>query len=65
MIRITAQHNGFRRCGVSHSRTPTEYPDKAFTPDQIETMKAEPMLLVEVISDDPKKSRPVKDTEAE
>ncbi|MFO1417242.1 MAG: HI1506-related protein [Methylotetracoccus sp.] len=51
MIRITSQREGFRRAGRPHSATPTEYPDDAFTPEQMDALTAEPMLLVEFISD--------------
>lgn len=53
MIRITSQREGFRRAGRPHSTTPTEYPDDAFTPEQLDALTAEPMLLVEFISDQP------------
>ncbi|MDL2320767.1 hypothetical protein LJC47_00255 [Desulfosarcina sp. OttesenSCG-928-B08] len=54
MIRITSKKEGFRRAGVAHSRTPKEYPDEAFTAEQLKQLKAEPMLVVELI--DPKLS---------
>ncbi len=48
-IRITSKKDGFRRCGVAHSSTPTEYPDGRFSKEEIETLLAEPMLVVEVL----------------
>lgn len=51
MIRITSTHDGFRRCGVAHSKSPTEHPDGRFTKEQLEILKAEPMLVVEVIAE--------------
>lgn len=47
MILISAkQKQGFWRCGVFHSSEQTEYQDDAFTPEQLETLKTEPMLSV-------------------
>ena len=56
MIRITAKKDGFRRCGVAHSREPVEYPNDRFTAGELKRLKAEPMLLVEVLKEkEPKK----------
>ena len=49
MIRIKAYRDGFRRCGVSHPKAPTEHPDGTFSDAEIETLEAEPMLDVEVV----------------
>lgn len=46
MIIITSKQHGFRRCGVAHPAETTEYPDGTFTPEQIEILHAEPMLVV-------------------
>ena len=46
MIIITSKKAGFRRCGIAHPVEPTEYPDGTFTPEQIEALHAEPMLVV-------------------
>ena len=46
MIIITSKKHGFRRCGVAHPKEPTEYADDVFTPEQVETLQAEPMLTV-------------------
>jgi hypothetical protein len=51
MIRITARREGFRRCGVEHSLTTIEYDDSEFTDEQLEMLRAEPMLVVEVTED--------------
>lgn len=53
MIRIRSKTDGFRRCGVPHSSNWKEYPDGEFTPEQIETLKAEPMLQVEEVKEAP------------
>ncbi|CAG9412113.1 MULTISPECIES: HI1506-related protein [Providencia] len=47
-IIITAKVNGFRRCGIAHSDTATEYSDDHFTKEQLATLQAEPMLVVSV-----------------
>ena len=51
MIRITSKQDGFRRGGIAHSASPTDYPDSRFTAKELETLKAEPMLVVEVVAD--------------
>lgn len=51
MIRITSKQAGFRRCGVAHPAAPTDHADDAFTPAQLKQLQAEPMLLVEIVSD--------------
>lgn len=51
MIRITSKQAGFRRCGVAHPATATEYPNSKFSANQLETLQAEPMLVVEVIEE--------------
>ncbi len=51
MIRITSKQAGFRRCGVAHPTAPTDHADDAFTPAQLKQLQAEPMLLVEIVSD--------------
>lgn len=51
MIRITSKREGFRRCGIAHSKTPKEYPDDKFTKEQLAALKAEPMLMVEEVKE--------------
>ncbi|MEW5803729.1 MAG: HI1506-related protein [bacterium] len=46
MIRIISKRNGFYRCGIRHSTTPTDYPDGRFTHEQIRRLKEEPQLVV-------------------
>jgi hypothetical protein len=53
MIRITAKKPNFRRAGAAHPATPTEYPDDHFTAEQLQTLKEEPMLVVETFLDPP------------
>lgn len=49
-IIITALEDGFRRCGVAHSKEAQEHADDAFSATQLALLQAEPMLLVEVRS---------------
>lgn len=48
MTTITSKIDGFRRCGVAHPKTATEYPDGAFTEEQLVILQAEPNLVVVV-----------------
>ncbi|MDO9633076.1 MAG: HI1506-related protein [Humidesulfovibrio sp.] len=53
-VTITAKRNGFRRCGIAHSDKPVEHPDGTFTDEQLEILKAEPMLVVQdKVADNP------------
>lgn len=61
-IRITAKQDGFRRCGIAHPATPTEYPGDQFSKKELEQLKAEPMLVVEEI---PEAENPGKDPDKE
>jgi len=64
MIRIRSKQDGFRRCGVAHSREPVEYPDDRFSKAELKSLKSEPMLVVEEIEDKAKTEAPKKkDTE--
>jgi len=58
MITITSKKNGFRRCGIAHADTPTEYPNDAFSPAELKVLKAEPMLTVVFKKDPDKKDKP-------
>lgn len=53
MLRITARVNGFRRAGVAHAATPTDWPADAFSDEQIASLLAEPNLVVALIDADP------------
>ena len=47
MILISAKPtNGLWRCGVFHPTEQVEHDDKAFTPEQLEILKNEPLLSV-------------------
>ena len=54
MIIITAKKDGFRRCGMAHSAKPVQHNDDAFSQAQLEQLQAEPMLVVELVADEPK-----------
>ena len=47
MIKITSKKDGFRRCGMAHSKEPVEHSDDWFSEEDLEILKAEPMLIVE------------------
>lgn len=49
IIRITSKRAGFRRCGIAHPTTATDYPADRFTAEQIKGLKTEPMLKVEIL----------------
>lgn len=53
MIRITSKREGFRRCGIAHSKTPTEYPIDKFSKEELKALEAEPNLVVEVAKPKP------------
>lgn len=52
-IQITARRDGFRRAGISHGESSTEYPDDYFTAKQLAELRAEPMLIVVSVTDTP------------
>lgn len=50
MIRISAKREGFRRCGVAHHAAPTDWPEDAWSAEQLAVLQAEPMLVVELMN---------------
>ncbi|MDA3832599.1 MAG: HI1506-related protein [Spirochaetales bacterium] len=50
MIRISSKREGFRRCGIAHSKAPVEFPDDKFSKEEIAILEAESMLIVEHIT---------------
>lgn len=46
MIQIKSKYDGFRRCGVAHTKAGHEFSDDFFTDDQIKQLKNDPMLTV-------------------
>jgi len=64
MIRIRGKRHNFRRCGIAHPKDPVDYPNDRFTEKEIEILKAESMLIVELIPDEPaRESRERSETE--
>ena len=51
-IKIVSKRNGFRRCGVEHPDKPVIYPDDRFADEELEILRAEPMLVVSEVDDD-------------
>jgi len=56
MIPIRSKRARFRRCGIAHPAEPVEYPDDRFTEEDLKSLKADPMLVVEVTTDKPTKT---------
>ncbi|MGO4196550.1 hypothetical protein AB4Z13_14400 [Rhizobium sp. YAF28] len=48
-LRVTSKGAGFRRGGMAHSATGTDFNPGELTPDLIEAFLAEPMLTVEIV----------------
>jgi len=61
MIRIIAKKDGFRRCGIAHSKEATEYPADHFTAEQLKALKAEPMLVVSEVEEGSPAAKRTKD----
>lgn len=57
MIRITSKTDGFRRGGIAHSATPTDYPDDRFSEEELKILKDEPELIVEQVQEEKGKSK--------
>jgi hypothetical protein len=51
MIRITSKQDKFIRCRVVHPKGVTNYPDETFNERQLEVLKKEPKLKVEILED--------------
>jgi hypothetical protein len=51
MIIIKSKKAGFRRCSVSHPAEAVQYPDDRFSKEDLATLKAEPMLIVEIVKE--------------
>lgn len=56
MIRIKSIKAGFRRCGIAHPAEWVEYEDGRFSEAELERLKDEPMLKVEVMAKEPEKA---------
>jgi hypothetical protein len=53
MIRIVSRQEGFRRAGIAHTLLPVQWPNDYFTKEQLDELKAEPMLIVDVMPEKP------------
>jgi hypothetical protein len=51
MIEIKSKQDGFRRCGVAHTKEPVEHADDKFSKEEIAILKADPMLIVKHAED--------------
>ena len=51
-VRIKSKRPNFRRCGIAHHLKAVEYPDDRFSKEEMAILKAEPMLIVEVVKRD-------------
>lgn len=48
-VRIVSKKAGFRRCGMSHPDSAVTHEPGTFTVEQLEALKGEPMLIVDVL----------------
>jgi hypothetical protein len=47
VIRITSKQDGFRRAGIAHPAGPVDHPAEEISAEQLEILRAEPMLVVQ------------------
>ncbi|MCY4548127.1 MAG: hypothetical protein OXC28_07155 [Defluviicoccus sp.] len=52
-VTITAKRDGFFRCGLAHPGTPTAYEPGRWSGDELDRLRAEPMLVVVPTADMP------------
>jgi len=45
-LRIASKAEGFRRAGIAHSTTAKDHKPGTFSPEDVEALKADPMLVV-------------------
>jgi len=48
-IIIKSKREGFRRCGLAHSKEPVTHDDGRFSEEELARLRAEPMLTVEIV----------------
>jgi hypothetical protein len=53
MIRIASRKEGFRRAGIAHTLLPVTWPNDYFTKEQLDQLKAEPILIVDMLPGKP------------
>jgi len=51
MFIIRSKNDGFRRCGIAHTKAGKEFADDFFTEDQLAALKADPMITVDYVND--------------
>ena len=51
MIKIISKKEGFRRCGVVHTRRPMLYSDVYFSAQKLKRLKADKMLIVQTVAE--------------
>lgn len=51
-IIIASNTEGFRRCGIFHSKAPVKYASGHFSETELERLMAEPKLSVTIVPDD-------------
>lgn len=49
ILRITSRRAGFRRCGVAHPAVATHHSRSRWSAEEVDQLKAEPMLIVEEV----------------
>lgn len=59
MIKIKSKKDGFRRCGIAHPKEAVQYPDGRFSDADLAILKAEPMLIVEIVKEKKEKAADV------
>lgn len=64
MFRIISKKDGFRRGGIAHPEKPKDYPDDAFSKDELEAIEKEPMLIVTHLPDPPGKKDTAEEAQA-
>ena len=50
-VRVASRRDGFRRAGMAHPLGPVEHPAGTFSPEQLEALMRDPMLIVDTFDD--------------
>lgn len=58
MFFIRSENEGFRRCGVAHTKAGKEFADDFFTEKQLDLLEADPMILVTYVKEPEPESEP-------
>lgn len=51
-IRIVSRRDGFRRCGMAHPASPTFHDADRFTMEELDQLRRDPMLIVDLVDGD-------------